>query len=130
MREKFSPWGNLDWVGLLNDDLVGADHAQHVARLLIEKVEIKVVIAETLGQIFHPRNLGAQLCKVFFENGFFRFDLDTTKQAVIALNGGKGKDRGKRKRHSKKQERTYRGTVLLCCHVCLIRAVLRRLTQV
>ena len=115
---------------LADHDFIGPDQAEHIPRLLVKQIEVEVIITETLGQVLHPRHLGLKAGKLFRKNGFFRLDFDAAEQAIIALHGSKGKDRGKRQRHPEKQERTNRGTVLLCCHVCLIRAVLRRLTQV
>ena len=43
-----------------NDDLVGADHAKHVAGAFVQQIKVKVVVREAAGEVFHMGHLGLE----------------------------------------------------------------------
>ncbi len=55
---------------LADNDLVGPHHSKHIARLLIKKIKVEVIIAQPLCQVFHPGNLALKARKFFFEKVF------------------------------------------------------------
>ena len=44
------------WGELLDDDFVRAHLAQNVARLLVEKVEIEIIVGHAASEVFHTGN--------------------------------------------------------------------------
>ena len=87
-----------DAAGALADhDLVGADQPQHVARLLIEQVEVQVGVRHPVRLVLQHRHLGLQLRALCLELPCLGFDLDPAEQAVVALHGGEGEVEPERK---------------------------------
>ena len=39
---------------LANDDLIGADIAQHIAHLFIQQIHIQIAVRQPLGQVLQP----------------------------------------------------------------------------
>ena len=76
---------------LANNDLVHPNQAQYIARLLVEKVEIEEVVRQAPGLVSHQCNFGLQPIAFRAESLRLGVDLDTLKQAEIALHAGKVK---------------------------------------
>ncbi len=75
---------------LADHDFVGPDHAQYRPRLFVQQVEVKIVIRQAVGQVFHPHHIAFQHVKLVFKRIGFGHDLGAAKHAKIPLHGGKG----------------------------------------
>ena len=76
--------------GLTDRDFVGAHIAKHVAGLLVQKVKVKIIIRQPMGQVLHLGQFGLQPVALIRKGAGFCVNRDTGKHPVIALNCCKG----------------------------------------
>lgn len=89
---NFDQCGGCD-LGLTNDQLVLADHAQAQARPLVQQVKIEVVIAEPPHEVLHLGTLCAQDIKFGNEAAFGVSGFTERGESVVALQPRMGKNR-------------------------------------
>ena len=74
----------------VNNDFVGADEAQHITCLFIQKVQIKVGIGQATREVFHACNLCFQKGKFSGKGAALCVDFRSFEDAIVALDRGKG----------------------------------------
>ena len=64
----------------VQDDLVGADKAEDVAGLAVEKIQVKICVRQTPGLVFQRRDVRRQPVTLALEGDEFGFYLYAAKQ--------------------------------------------------
>jgi hypothetical protein len=89
-----------------HDHFVAAHQTQNVARLFIQKIEVKEIVGKSVGFVAHFGDLNLQPGTLAFKFGGLCVDLDALEEAIITPDAGegevgaKGKDNGKINHHA------------------------------
>ncbi len=83
------------WPRSADDDFVGAHEAEHVACLLVEKVDIEEFVRKSAREVFHPRDFCVEHLELGVKRMLFAKDLGPAENTEVALHGGKDEVRGK-----------------------------------
>mmetsp|Transcript_29037 Transcript_29037/g.55776 ORF Transcript_29037/g.55776 Transcript_29037/m.55776 type:complete len:403 (+) Transcript_29037:2528-3736(+) len=92
-----------------NDDFVGAQHTQDRPCLFVQQVQIKEVIRQPLGQVFHLVHLRLNSRQLHGQIAGLGVNLGPAEQAIVALHSGKGEIDAQGEGHGEKDKHPQSG---------------------